>query len=369
MLKVKLEPSVHIGRDTLYPLPPELIVLLKSIRRHGSLARATREAGLSYRHAWGLIGRWEAITGRKLATLTRGHGTGLTPFGERFADLGAWLAERVDRRFDGVGRDLADYLNVRAESRPQRVLIHASHDIALLKLKERLDPHLALDLRFEGSVTSLDRLARGECDIAGFHLPDPPGLLGPMLSEFSTRLNRREHYVVTLLSRHQGLMVAKSSARRVRSLKDVVRLGLRLVNRERGSGTRLLFDALLAREGISPTEIRGYDDEEHTHMATAATVRAGVSADIAFGIEAAARAYGLHFVPVVTEHYYLACRRNSPARIAVDTMIATAQSTAFARAVAKVGGYDTKSTGDEVRLRQLFGEPGHAGGDKVRVSR
>ena len=92
-------------------------------------------------------------------------------------------------------------------------------------------------------------------------------------------------------------------------------------------------------------------------MATAATVRAGVSSDIAFGIEAAARAYRLHFVPLVTEHYYLACRRASPSRIAIDTIVAAARSTAFGRAVARIGGYDTKLTGVEAHLRRLFAEP------------
>ena len=118
---------------------------------------------------------------------------------------------------------------------------------------------------------------------------------------------------------HQGLIVAKGRVRGVRRLADLAKLGLRFVNRERGSGTRLLFDALLAAEGLTPARIKGYEHEEFTHMATAATVRAGM-ADAAFGIEAAARTHGLGFVPFVNEHYYLACARTTPARIAVDTM-------------------------------------------------
>ena len=89
-------------------------------------------------------------------------------------------------------------------------------------------------------------------------------------------------------------------------------------------------------------------------MAMAATVRAGM-ADAAFGIETAARAHGLGFVQLVTEHYYLACRRKTPARIAVDTMVATAQSSSFALVVARIGGYDTKSAESRVQLRDLFG--------------
>ncbi len=101
-------------------------------------------------------------------------------------------------------------------------------------------------------------------------------------------------------------------------------------------------------------------------MATAATVRTGM-ADIAFGIEAAARAHGLAFVPIVTEHYYLACRRNAPARIAVDTIVATAKSTTFARAVAHIGGYDTKSTGSRVQLRASSSHCSDRGSTQVRA--
>jgi molybdate transport repressor ModE-like protein len=354
MLKIKLDASLRVGRDAMYPVPAELLSLLRSIRQHGSLVLAIREVGISYRHAWGLLGRWEAITGHKLAILTRGQGTGLTAFGARFAGVGDWLEPRVSQRFDGLGSELARYLDVPAETEKQRVLVHASHDIALLKLKERLQRHLAIDLSLQGSLHSLDSLARGDCDVAGFHMPHPPQLLGPLLSEFGTRLNAREHYVVWLLSRYQGLMLTKSTTRRVRGFKDLARLELTFVNRERGSGTRLLCDALLAREGITPAAIKGYDHEEFTHMATAATVRAGM-ADAAFGIEAAARAHGLHFVKLITEHYYLACRRRSPARVALDTMVAASQSSAFARAVARIGGYDVKSAGSPVQLSELLG--------------
>lgn len=354
MLKVKVEPSLRIGRDTLYPVPPELIGLLRSLQQHGSLIHAIKDVGISYRHAWALLGRWEAITGHKLAILTRGQGTGLTPFGTRLAGLGEWMESRISKRIDGLAEELARHLDMPADAGTQRALIHASHDLALLKLKERLDRQLSIDLRFEGSLHSLDSLHRGDCDIAGFHLPHPVALLGRLVQEFAARLNTREHYVVWLLSRYQGLILPRSLGARVRSLRDIARRKLRFINRERGSGTRLLLDALLLQEGIPASALHGYDNEEFTHMATAATVRAGM-ADVAFGIEAAARAHDLAFVRLVTEHYYLACRRNTPSRIAVDTMATAAQSSAFSRAITRIGGYDNKGAGGQVRLADLFG--------------
>src|SRR5215468_8200888 len=354
MLKVKLDAGLSVGRDKLYPVPAELLALLRSIREHGSLIHATKDVGISYRHAWGLLGRWEAITGHKLAVLTRGQGTGLTPFGARFAGVSNWLEPRVAGRFDGLGEELSRYLDVPTDAGKQTVRVHASHDVALLKLKERLERHLEVDLAFEGSLHSLDSLARGDCDIAGFHIPEPPQLLGSLLEAFAARLNGREHYVVRLFSRYQGLMLGPKMKRRVRGLEDLVRFGLKLVNRERGSGTRLLLDALLMRQGIAAGTVHGYEHEEFTHMATAATVRAGM-ADVAFGIEAAARAHNLRFVNLVTEHYYLACRRSTHARVAIDTIIASAQSSAFSRPVARIGGYNTSTSGAKVQLSELLG--------------
>lgn len=353
MLKVKLEPGLRIGRDTLYTVPADLVLLLKAIHEHGSLLKAIEDIEVSYRHAWGLLGRWEAITGHKLAVFTRGHGTTLTLFGSRLAQVGEWLEGRMSELLPALERDLVKHLDIPMTDETARVRINASNDIALLKLKERLQSRMVLDVRFEGSIHSLDSLARGDCDIAGFHMPDPPALLGELVAEFRRRLHGVEHLIALLFARHQGLMVAPGGKPRIRGLADLTRPGLRFVNREPGSGTRLLLDAMLAREQLDPRKILGYEHEEFTHMATAATVRAGM-ADAAFGIEAAARAHGLKFIPLVTEHYYLACRRNSPARVALETLLAAAQSPSFHRAVNKVGGYEFSDTGKRVRLSQLF---------------
>ncbi len=352
-LKVTLDANIRLGLDTLHPLPPELVGLLRSIRQLGSLFEAKRENRISVRNATALLARWEAITGHRLISTRRGRGTGLTPFAVRLTEVSDWLDSQLAQRFDGLSEELARYLALPDTAEPPRVRMCASSDVAILKLKERLNRHFTLDLRISGSLTSLDSLARGECEIAGFHLPSPPTLLGPLLNEFANRLSSRSHHVVLLMSRHQGLMLGKGIRRRVRGMADMARLGLQIVNRERGSGTRLLLDALLVQEGVLPSQIKGYDHEEFTHMATAATVRAG-KADAAFGIEAAARAHDLRFVPMVRENYYLACGREAAARVTVDTMIATARSPAFVRALGRIGGYETDLTGTQVSLTDLF---------------
>ena len=353
MLKVKLEPGFRIGRDALYSVPPQLLSLLNAIHRTGSLQRAIRDVDVSYRHAWGLLGRWEAITGHKLASFTRGHGTSLTAFGARLAQAGEWMEGRIRQWVPAIERELLRHLDVPVDADKATIRVHASNDIALAKLKERLQGRLVLDLRFEGSLHSLDSLARGDCDLAGFHMPQPASLLGPLAAEFRARLNGREHRIACLFARHQGLMVGTHAKTRVRKLGDLAKPGVRFVNRERGSGTRLLLDALLAREGVDPSAVDGYEHEEFTHMATAATVRAGM-ADAAFGIEAAAREHGLKFVEVVSERYYIAAPRKPQLRVAVDAMVAAAQSASFQRAIQKIGGYEFETTGNAVRLSELF---------------
>ena len=138
MLKVKIEPGLRIGRDTLYTVPSELLLLLKAIHEHGSLLKAIEDIEVSYRHAWGLIGRWEAITGHKLAVFTRGHGTALTLFGTRLAQADEWLDGKMSTELPNLEGELVRHLDVPSADEAVRIRIRASNDIALLKLKEWL---------------------------------------------------------------------------------------------------------------------------------------------------------------------------------------------------------------------------------------
>lgn len=368
MLKARLDPGVSLGRDAARPLPRELLDLLRLIRKHGSLGLATREAGMSHRYALALIKRWETIAGHRLAVLARGRGSALTPFGLKLAGLDEWLHERVGAEFRHLSEELLRYLEVEQPAAVPQLRLRASHDLAVLKLHERLAGQLALDLRFQGGLDSLDALARGDCDLAGFHVPDPPTLLGPLLPEYRSRLEGHDYRYLRLVSRHQGMMVAHGNPKRIRTLADVARPGIRLVNREHGSGTRLLFDALLARAGVAHDAIESRESEEYTHMATAAKVRSG-EADVAFGIEAAARAHDLDFVPVANEHYYLASHRDRAAEEALDTLARAADTVLFRRAIARIGGYDVARIPARATLAQVLGDRARRGADARPAAR
>ena len=150
--------------------------------------------------------------------------------------------------------------------------------------------------------------------------------------------------MVRLVHREQGLIVAPGNPLALKGIEDVAERGLRYVNRQRGAGTRVLLDHELSRRGISPEAIVGYEREEHTHLAVAAAVAAG-RADCGLGVLAAARAFGLDFVPVAQEPYDLVFEPD-PILYPLWTLL---ESDDFRRAVTDLGGYDTSEMGRQIR--------------------
>jgi putative molybdopterin biosynthesis protein len=154
--------------------------------------------------------------------------------------------------------------------------------------------------------------------------------------------------VVRLVHRDQGLIVAPGNPTGTTGIEDVARLGLRYVNRQRGAGTRMLLDFELARHGIEPAAIDGYQREEHTHLAVAAAVAAG-RADCGLGVLAAARAFGLGFVPVAKEPYDLVILKEGIEDELLAPLWSLLESPDFRRSVEELGGYDTSEMGRRIR--------------------
>jgi putative molybdopterin biosynthesis protein len=152
----------------------------------------------------------------------------------------------------------------------------------------------------------------------------------------------RDVEVVRLVHREQGLIVAPGNPAGVEGLDDLSRV--RYVNRQRGAGTRVLLDHELARRGIEPSAVDGYEREEPTHLAVAAAVAAG-RADAGLGVMAAARAFGLDFVPVAREPFDLVMAPGEPA---VEPLLALLEDAGFKAQVEAMGGYSTEETGRRV---------------------
>ena len=338
------------------PLDPRVLLLLREVARTGSLNQAVAALRLSYRNAWGLLGKTERALARPLVVLRRGRGARLTEFGASLLEADAAAA-------DILARELADRLNALNQTATRAVasfhkplVVHASHDFALAGLRDLLGSGSAahgMELHFRGSLDSLADLGAGLCDAAGFHVPAAPAD-ARAYDAYRPLLKARSLTLVRFVTRRQGLMVARGNPKAIRTLADLGNDRVRFINRQQGSGTRVYFDQLLAALHLPPDRITGYRDEEFTHAAVAATVASGM-ADAGFGIEAAARQHGLEFIPLATERYFLAARKGTLAAAAARALLETLRGPAFLALCRKLPGYDASGAGETVSVSAALG--------------
>ena len=277
-----------------------LLQLLTALAQSGALGAAATAAGMSYRSAWGLLRDCEQALGASLVVMERGRGTRLTDFGAALVELDSTARRALEDVHAPWQRKLEALLAPMVRAVPERLRLAASHDLALADWIEH-GRRIRFELFWRGSEEALAELGRDECEMAGFHVPET-WTEAQIDSWLQRWLDPSRHVCVPVMRRSQGLIVARGNPHRVRTLADVSRRGLRMVNRQRGSGTRSLIDQLLAANGLRPESIAGYHHEEFTHEAIAATIAAG-QADVGFGIEAAAARYDLGYVPLISERY------------------------------------------------------------------
>jgi molybdate transport repressor ModE-like protein len=340
MLRPAIGWTVHRDRDARpRELDVRLPALLREIARTGTLTAAARAAAIPYRTAWAMIEAASRDIGAPLVDLARGKGGSLTPLGTRL--LAAHDAAVAATAALGPLEVAVREAPTRTRT-PLPLRVVASHDLALAQLREPWRTSQGVEIEFHGSGESLDAFHAGDADLAGFHAEiDATRATDALLA----RLDPVRDAIVSFITRRQGLIVARGNPHKLRSLADVAKRGLAFVNRQPGSGTRLLLDRLLAREGLAPAQLPGYGQEEFTHAAVAATVAAG-RADAALGIEAAAAQFGLAFVPLLTERYAFACRRRALATPRVVAFRALLASEATAAVVRSLAGYALDRPGE-----------------------
>jgi putative molybdopterin biosynthesis protein len=240
---------------------------------------------------------------------------------------------------------------LRSLARIERTLLAVgSHDVALDVLAGRLAAHdVELVSAHVGSIAGLVALREGSAHLAGTHVLDPAT---ETYNDAAVRRYGPSEPValVRLAQREQGLLVAPGNPLGIASLADVVRARARYVNRQADAGTRILLDALLASAGIPAAAVAGYERVEFSHLAVAQLVANG-SADTGLAIRAAARAFGLDFVPVAWEPYDLALPATSLDEPRIAMLIEILRDAAFRREVEALGGYDCGQAGD-VRVVQ-----------------
>jgi putative molybdopterin biosynthesis protein len=229
------------------------------------------------------------------------------------------------------------------------ILAIGSHDMTLDLLAQFLaeaEPHRRLTSANVGSLGGLVALKRGQAHLAGAHLLDP-GSGEYNRAYVAEYLPGQEIALVTLVGRTQGLIVAQGNPKDITSFEDLARDDVRFVNRQRGSGTRLLLDYELDQRGVAPDFVAGYDREEYTHLATAAAVASEV-ADCGLGVLAAARALGLGFVPLADERYDLVIPQPHFSSPLLAPLLDLLHANRFKKAVAALPGYDVGSMGNVV---------------------
>jgi len=266
-----------------------------------------------------------------IMSLVRADGFVLVPRFSEGLDTG-------DQVSVGLFRPLGDVENT--------IVAIGSHDMTLDLLANHLrrrHPSLNLSSSNVGSLGGLMALARGEAHIAGSHLLDEQ--TGEYnVAHVDRHLGDRDVVVMNLVRRIQGLIVARDNPKRVASLEDLLRDDLTFINRQRGSGTRVLLDYQLKELGIDASAIRGYNREEYTHLAVAATV-AGGNADVGLGIVSAARALNVDFLPITTEQYDLVIPSKFYESDLLQPLLAIVKSKEFMYEVEALGGYDTSTMG------------------------
>jgi molybdate transport repressor ModE-like protein len=337
MNKLHITPAWVFRSDDNYLFDVQMFDLLGHIHEHQKLTVAAKKSGISYRHAWNLLNRWQAFFGLPLVNMQKGQGTRLSTLGDTLL----WGEQRLQARLGPQTESMASELNMELQQLLEGVhpvlRMHASHGYAVALLAT-FGEELELNLQYCNPEEALLALNRGDCDVAGFHLPTDPAFAQHILTKYQYLLDSESHSVIRFITRQQGLMTRPESSHSIKSLPDLTLPNVRFINRQRASGTRDLLNLLLARDGIAGHNIAGFEREEYTHTAVAAYVASNM-ADAGFGVEAAARQFGLAFTPLASEQYLLICQQDRLQDKKIQRLLTLLQSPHFVGSLDTLPGY------------------------------
>jgi putative molybdopterin biosynthesis protein len=345
-LQYRFETTAQAGAAVHNPL----FDLLQAVQEHGSIQRAATALGQSYRHVWGQLREWQDTIGEPLVHWTQGQPARLTAFAERLLWAETQARVRLTPHIEALRAELSRVLTDALDGQQQVLTMVASHDLALPALRDTASraEQLHIDLRFAGSIDALRALAEGRCTVAGFHVPPLQDGAALFSASLKPLLKPGTHKLIGCSRRTQGLMVAAGNPLNIRSLADLAALRARFVWRQAGSATRLLTQHLLAQAKLQEHQLRDAGLED-SHNAVAAAVASG-QADAGIGLEAAAHAFGLGFVPLAQDDYFLVCLAHALEEPAVQALRRTLEHKQWQQAVAALPGYALMEPGRVLSL-------------------
>jgi molybdate transport repressor ModE-like protein len=306
MFEIAFDHAWLAGKDFPRERGRALLRLLDALGRTASLRDAAKTAGLSYRSAWGLLGDAAHLFGAPLAEMQRGRPARLSRLGRSVLAADERVRAVLGEHFERLRAEIPPLLAEELPGARPRLTIHASHDLALETLRTLCRSSLELDIVVRGADESLAALARGECDLAGFHVADALPRAAAAAAALGRWLDPRKHTLIHFVAREQGLIARPGS--RIRSLHDLARPGVRFINRQMDTSV-------------------------------AAAVADG-RADAGFGLRAAATRLKLAFVPLAIERYFFACAKSALRGAALKALLEVLRSVRFTSSLKSLPGYD-----------------------------
>jgi putative molybdopterin biosynthesis protein len=338
-----------------------LIDLLQAVSSQGSISGGARALGLSYRHVWGELKRWENELGNELVVWEKGQSARLTEFGAKLMWAERQAQARLAPQIEALRGELERSFAQAFDDSVHVVTLYASHDDALSALREHAlqqarelgHSPLHLDIRFTGSVDAIRALNEGRCVMAGFHTLQNTGNKTLTERTYKPLLQPGQHKIIGFAQRTQGLMVAKGNPLALHTLNDLAQRGARFANRALGTGTRVVLDELLAQCGLIASDITGYERTEPSHAAVAHAVAAG-QADAGMGIAAAAQRAGLDFVPLADERYHLVCLKSALEQTGIVALLKLLKTPAWQAHIATIPGHSALNSGEILPMRKVL---------------
>jgi molybdate transport repressor ModE-like protein len=329
-----------------------LMDLLQAVAQYGSISAAARHLGLSYRHVWGELKRWEDVLGHELIIWEKGQSAKLTEFGDKLMWAERQTQARLAPQLEALRADLERTFAVAFDPDAHVLTMYASHDDALPRLREHAANNgLHLDMRFCGSVDAIRALNEGRCTLAGFHTQKHPTETSHTAKAYRELLQPGLHKIIGFATRTQGLITATGNPKQLHSLMDVAGSQAKFVQRSLGTGTRVLLDDLLAQNHLNFSDLNNWPDEEPSHTALAEAIASG-RCDVGLGLESSARARGLGFVPLVQEQFHLVCLKSALDTPATNALRELLQSSNWMQLLNSLAGYQAQDSGQVQSLNQ-----------------